>query len=272
VRAYLPSRSRKSQPLTEIYPEHNSPILRIHPFVAHQLATARQNLPVAFQLLPGFMAAAIFYTLTAHPKTSEFERIVQALIFTVFLKILVTPVPWVLRRIGSRWLSFGPWTADAELAWMTVFALPLGLLFVWISNGDVCHRFARKFGLTSRTSYPTEWYAAFAREQRWVILHLSEGRRLYGWPEEWPDQPDKGHFVIDQPEWVMEDGKRIPILQARKYIISCSEVKSVELLEDVGEITATEEELATIQRPLIDLHRSKDDGSKGTATSSEPTE
>ena len=33
-------------------------------------------------LLPGFVATAVFHSLTAHPKPNEFDRIVQALIFT----------------------------------------------------------------------------------------------------------------------------------------------------------------------------------------------
>ena len=34
-------------------------------------------------LLPGFVAASILYSLTSYPKPSPFDRIVQALIFTV---------------------------------------------------------------------------------------------------------------------------------------------------------------------------------------------
>ena len=34
-------------------------------------------------LLPGFVAAAVFYSLTSHPKPGAFDRIVQALVFGV---------------------------------------------------------------------------------------------------------------------------------------------------------------------------------------------
>jgi len=153
---------------------------------------------------------------------------------------------------------------------MTILALPLGLLFVLMANKDVC-RFARAVGLTSRTSYPSEWYGAFVRERRWIILNLGEGRRLYGWPEEWPDQSDKGHFVIDQPEWVMDDGSRVPILQTSKFMVPASDVKQVEFLTDVSESSLSEDEQRKIQLPLIELHRNKNDGSKGTATGTEPS-
>jgi len=35
-------------------------------------------------LLPGFVAAWVFYSFTSFPKPSQFERVVQALIFTIF--------------------------------------------------------------------------------------------------------------------------------------------------------------------------------------------
>ena len=43
-------------------------------------------------LLPGFVAAAIFYSLTSYPKPSPFDRVVQALIFTVIGKAITDGV------------------------------------------------------------------------------------------------------------------------------------------------------------------------------------
>ena len=41
-----------------------------------------------YDLLPGFLAAWVYYGLTAHPKPSPFERVIQALIFTVIVRAL----------------------------------------------------------------------------------------------------------------------------------------------------------------------------------------
>ena len=43
-------------------------------------------------LLPGFVAAWIIYSFTSYPKPSQFERVVQALIFTIFLHTMSTRV------------------------------------------------------------------------------------------------------------------------------------------------------------------------------------
>ncbi len=53
-------------------------------------------------LLPGFLAAWIFYGLTAHPKPQPFERVVQALIFTA---------TWLSYAAGVETSYFRHWDA-----------------------------------------------------------------------------------------------------------------------------------------------------------------
>ncbi|QDV37559.1 DUF6338 family protein [Tautonia plasticadhaerens] len=229
-----------------------------------------QNLTTIFQFLPGFITAGIVYTLTAHPKSNEFERVVQALIFTVILKTLLLPIRSLFLATGSHWVSLGLWTPDVELTWMIILAIPLGLAFAWIANTDRWHQWARARGLTTRTSYPSEWYGAFKRSgDRWIILHLKGERRLYGWPEEWPDHPDKGHFVIDQPEWVLDDGTQVPIFQANKFLIAACEVERVEFLAFPHEYSIAQENLGAMQAPLIQMHRSEENGSQAAESGAE---
>lgn len=197
-----------------------------------------QNITQIFQFLPGFITAAIFYALTAHPKTTEFERVIQALLFTLILKVSLFPIRASLFLFGRHFFSLGEWTQDSELVGMVLLAIPLGLICSYLAYNDAAHAWARAKGLTSRTSFPSEWFGAFSRsgQSRWVILHIKGSRRLYGWPEEWPDQPDKGHFVIEQPEWVLEDGTRIPIHQTSRFLIPATEVEFVELLAHQHEL------------------------------------
>lgn len=128
-------------------------------------------------------------------------------------------------------LVLGRWTEDVEWVWSVVLALPTGLTFAYLVNSDRFPRALRRRGITTRTSYPSEWYGTFAQEKRWVILHLTDGRRLFGWPEEWPDQADKGHFVIDQPEWLLDDNERTPLSPVAVFLIPANEVRMVEFLK-----------------------------------------
>ena len=222
---------------------------------------SKELVGVIYHLLPGFVAAWVFYALTPHPRMDAFERVVQALIFTIIVQTLTI----ILRELAL--LTLCPliglsWTNDVGLVVSVIVALGMGLAFARFANNDRVHGLLRRWGWTKRTSFPSEWYGAFHREQRWVILNLTGGRRLYGWPEEWPDHPDKGHFVITQPEWVLETGERAPVYNVASIVVSVGDVEMVELLKNPDEVTGNERELEAAKKLLVNLQRKeKTDGS-----------
>lgn len=192
---------------------------------------------VIYYLLPGFAAAWVFYGLTAHPKASPFERVVQALIFTIVIQAVTVITGWLLQICG-RIYCLGTWTASSAFVWSVLLAFVFGLLFAYFANKDYCHELLRQCGITKRTSFPSEWYSAFYQEKRWVVLHLPGGRRLYGWPEEWPDQPDSGHFLIDQPIWLLDNGGYEPLSNVDKILVQATGVEMVEFVTSAVDISS----------------------------------
>ena len=67
-------------------------------------------------LLPGFLSAWVFYGLTSHPKPPQFERTVEALVFTFVVQALVTFTEVVLLLAG-RCVVLGTWTESSSLLW-----------------------------------------------------------------------------------------------------------------------------------------------------------
>lgn len=229
--------------------------------------TSTEIVGVISYLLPGFLAAWVFYGLTAHPRKSPFERIVQALIFTAIAQGLTTLVCWALEWAG-QWYAIGEWTKEVALVWSLVNATALGLLFALFANKDWFHGALRWMGATTRTSFPSEWFSAFHRDRRYVILHLEGGRRLHGWPYEWPDQADTGHFVVVQPSWVLDDNTCAPLHTVERLLIPVSQVEMVELLRSDDEISASESEIIAVEDLLVDLQKTgeSDDGKQSTTT------
>ncbi len=193
-----------------------------------------KNLVSALQyLLPGFLAAWVFYGFTSFPKPSQFERVIQALIFTLIIQLAVFIEKSAALKAGELFL-IGDWTNRSELGCSTITAFILGALFAYFANNDKFHKLARKIGLTRETSYPSEWFGAFLKNVTYVVLHLKDERRLYGWPIEWPSEPDKGHFVLEQPSWLDED-KEIPITGVSSVMVNVKDVKWVEFMEKIWE-------------------------------------
>ena len=183
-------------------------------------------------LLPGLVAAAVFYSLTAYSRPNEFGYVVQALAFTVAAQA----VSWTILTLGSLAWDIGSWPSGVETVFSVFSAVLLAVFMAWLVNHDVAHSLLRIVGVTKETSYSSEWYSAFHRfDDCFVVLHLRGGRRLYGWPQEWPSQPGRGHFIIAEGEWLVE-GERHPLSGVSIVLIPGPEVEMVEFMEEtVGE-------------------------------------
>ncbi len=96
-------------------------------------------------LLPGFLAAAIFYSLTSHPKPDAFGQVIQALIFTVIVQAAVQVMVAIL-----------PHTKNWKLVASVLIAVISALIAVYFSNNDKIHSILRWFHVTKETSYPSE--------------------------------------------------------------------------------------------------------------------
>lgn len=200
-------------------------------------------LKLIYALLPGFVAAWLFYGLTAHPRLSPFERTVQALIFTGIIQVFVLAFREVALVLGNV-VSIGIWTDNVFFVVSILWAVVVGACFSLFANKDWCHKWLRQStwfkwfgGVTRRTSYPSEWFSVFDQEPRYVVLHLMGNRRLYGWPFAWPDHPDSGHFVMMEPKWLLNDGNDISLDTVHKMLVRAEDVEMVEFLKRDSEIS-----------------------------------
>lgn len=180
-------------------------------------------------LLPGFTAAWLFYGLTSHPKPPQFERLVEALVFTFVIQATLPLVKWSLELIGKI-LPLRPWDESAQLLASLILAILFGTLLAYFTNKDSFHKWLRSKRFTSRTSHPSEWFYVFSEKVQFVILHLKDGRRLYGWPKEWPVDPARGQFYIQEPSWISNEGKEINLPQLDGILVQVQDVKWVEFL------------------------------------------
>lgn len=183
-------------------------------------------------LLPGFVAAWVFYGLTSHPRPSQFERTIQALILSFVVNALSSLVHVLLDWLGRVVIAIRPWDETATLASNLLLALGMGIVLAYVTNNDSVHKRLRKLGLTSRTSHASEWYYVLATTPRFVVLQLADGRRLYGWPKEWPIERERGQFYIQIPSWIDKQGHQIDLPQLEGILVDAKDVARVELLHD----------------------------------------
>lgn len=181
-------------------------------------------------LLPGFVAAAIVHNLTPTPRPSPFERVVQALIFTVILQAGTGSIEQIASTVGGRFSGLAAFIGEARPTISLAAAILFGLVLARVSNHDSVHSLLRRLRITHQTSYHSEWYGALSQNRGYAVLHLGGERRLYGWPEEWPNTPDRGHFVIAEPQWLDANGRVTEAVGVRRILVRATEVEMVELM------------------------------------------
>ncbi|WP_416384909.1 DUF6338 family protein [Uliginosibacterium silvisoli] len=180
-------------------------------------------------LLPGFLVAWVFYGLTSHSKPSQFERVVQALIFTLGVRVLVFCERLILEYVG-QWRAFRSWDSDADLACSLASAISLGFTVAFVINTDRFHGALRSLRLSTRSAHPSEWCGTLSEQVRYVVLNFKDDRRLYGWPKTWPSDPEKGHFFITVPSWIDADGKDHPLESVEGLLVNVADVKWIEFI------------------------------------------
>jgi hypothetical protein len=179
-------------------------------------------------LMPGFLTAWVIYGLTSHTKPVQFERVVQALIYTVAIKAIVFLEQRLAEWVGNFFV-LGQWTENSNLIASLLTAVLLGLLISKLLNSDQLHNCFRRWGFTNRSSHPNEWSDVLSKFPSYVVLHLTGERRIYGWPEVWPSDPKDGHFFIVSPVWLEEAGHR-EVTGVEGMLIDAKSVEWIEVM------------------------------------------
>lgn len=152
------------------------------------MMVSQEFIAILQYLLPGFVAAWIFYGLTSYQRPLQFERVVQALIFTLIIEGLTVTFSYYV-----HFFSKYPWILSLMLAMI------LGIGFAFCVNTNIVHTVLQKCRITQENAFPTEWFGAFTHQETKVVLNFYDRRRLIGFLRLWPSHPQAGHFLIFYP-------------------------------------------------------------------------
>ena len=100
-------------------------------------------------LLPGFVAATVFYFFTSHQKPNEFGQVVHALAFTMAGHLIAGSIQLLATALGAQ----GAWHASLEIIVPTLSAVSVALIAVYLSNKDLTHK---AFRLNERKANSSE--------------------------------------------------------------------------------------------------------------------
>ena len=184
-----------------------------------------ETLDVLFMLLPGFVTAAVVRRLTVVEEQPVFEQLVQALIYTFIVQVAwQTPVFMVGANPSLYQHAIG----------LFVVALAFGLFLAWAINNDSIHKRLRNWEVTKETALRNPWYEAFYQHNKhFVVLHLKDGRRVFGWPRLYPELPSRGHILLEAASWLHyanDRERQYDVRSELKILVNGDDVEFVEFV------------------------------------------
>ena len=197
-----------------------------------------ETLSIFLILIPGFVSSLVLNAVIVRTDKSNLGYIIEALVFSFVIYVLISPFS------AGQLVSFSSVTTGTETTYeISVSAgvliatavlsimLPLGIGFL-ITN-DLHMRLLRKLHITDKTARHTTWLDVFLdQKNRLVVVNLSDGHQLVGWPLYYANDPKEGSVYLYQPQWIGEDGELIKMEAHGIFIVKKDLIESIVFLEN----------------------------------------
>ena len=193
-------------------------------------------------LLPGFVTLKVREALAVVAKTSDFSRVVDAMLFTLLNYAIYFPLANLMKFkqftiLGLRGDSVG---TDLQLVtpYFPALFLMLGTaaaLGVFVGMGadrDWFYKFKTGFHLTRRPARIDVWADAFYEAKgKWILVQLEDGTQIIGWPFRYSDEPERRQLFLKDGRVRQPDGTEYDVPEPGLLLTEASKIKLIEFLE-----------------------------------------
>jgi hypothetical protein len=63
-------------------------------------------------------------------------------------------------------------------------------------------KLARALRISKKTARSSVWFDVFSDKKTAIIINFENGRRIYGWPLYYSDNPEKPYIFLSKPAWI----------------------------------------------------------------------
>lgn len=184
-------------------------------------------------LIPGLVSCKVF-SLFIDRKQSFFELIIETLIYNYLIyEIVNIVIEWkALIQISKSNNSYAYVFVGDYKRFLLVFGTSILLPIIWgaIVHHDCHMKFLRLIRSTNKTSRDSAWDDVFIEEVRFLTLHLTDGRRISGWPMYYSKDKDDGFIYLAQAGWLGNDGKYENI-KSHGILFDTNKIDFIEFME-----------------------------------------
>jgi len=199
-------------------------------------------------LLPGFAAAYLVQLLAARRKQSELDKVVEALIFSLFLYLLTLPffgyalpIAWHPgdEKHPEAWQIFIVWPHLLALAFVAVV---LGTIYAASINHNWLTWPFRWLRVSDRSARSSVWNDVFSDIDGFVQVGMSDGRSVIGWIRKYSDEDEAHVLFLEEAAWIDSNGNESPIYGPGILLTKNSGIEYIMFLDSVSRDASTNSE------------------------------
>lgn len=189
--------------------------------------------PILLFLLPGFVSVGVIEILCVRKSKDAFERVIEALIFTMLNLAGFLIVRALLELYPNIRFDHVEFLTPGNVGLMAFCSLAIGVgLAAEINHEWILGVLNNRVHLTRKTAKPSTWNETWTHAQKFVVVHLDDGRRIYGWPTFYSDSPEERALFLEDASWLDDDNKLINEAAPISVLLDKhSGIKLVEFLE-----------------------------------------
>ena len=193
----------------------------------------KELIPILVFLLPGFLTCKVLDILVIRKERDTFDKFVQALVFTFANLALFVVVRAVVEfftdvEFDRQSLSVG------NVILMTFCSVGIGLACAYEIRNELILGLLHRRNFTKKTYNLSTWIDTFSVSEKFVVVHLEDGRRIYGWPKFYSDEPGERAVFLQDATWLDESNKPLndPLIS-----ILLDEKSGIQFVEFISEVS-----------------------------------
>lgn len=194
-------------------------------------------LAVLIVLLPGFLAARLVQSFANRSKQSDFDKVVEALVYTFVIYLLYSlwgqglPIDWKVTKDAADVEHYLVEFHSRRLLTIGAIAIGLALLAITDANHDLSGRLLRFLRLSRHTTRPTIWSDSFHEYGGVVQVELKDGRQVVGWLTRYSSDPQESALFLSRAHWLDDNAGSIPIPGKGILLTKASGITNVMFLD-----------------------------------------
>jgi len=191
-----------------------------------------ETVTIFVYLIPGFLSSQILNCVLVRKEKDHLAKIVEALVFTFIIYSIISlcirqsPVTLIAKKIDATTeysIQYNPTVVLPIIILSILFPLALG----YLATTDKHMALLRRLRITDKTARDTVWLDVFTEQKRYVVVNLSDGRRVFGWPMCYSNTPEEGLLYLRNPSWITK-GKYVDLKIHGLFLVKANNIDSIE--------------------------------------------